>query len=206
MTLPLAILNPPIAYLLHQHKDDTMQTLTISGSLREHSFNSAILRYICSLSDDTVHFECYDALSTLPPFNPDLEERLAAKHPSLTSVLAFMEAIKRADALLFSTPEYAFAIPGVLKNALDWLVSSEVIVNKPVAIISASTSNMGANSAHEALTHLLGVISGNIIAGTSLQVVRVNKKIDSNGVITDETLRLELEDITKLIRQAVNNS
>src|SRR5438105_3807739 len=105
-----------------------MQILGISGSLRRVSSNTALLRAASLLAPQGVEITLYDGLGDLPPFNPDLE---GAEPPS---VLDFRARIQEADGVLISSPEYAHGVPGVLKNALDWLVGSEKIeiVGKPV--------------------------------------------------------------------------
>src|SRR5206468_516155 len=77
----------------------------------------------------------YEGLATLPHFNPDLDEEGAVAPPA---VALLRDAVQSADALIICSPEYAHGVPGVLKNALDWLVSSPAIVNKPVALLNAS--------------------------------------------------------------------
>jgi len=102
--------------------------------------------------------------------------------------------VRESDAFIISTPEYAHQLPGVLKNALDWLVSSDAIVAKPTIVISSSTSAMGGDKAHAQLTNLLKVISQNVVEEASLIVCRINKKIDENGVLND-TLESDLKDL-----------
>jgi len=135
----------------------------------------------------------YNDLGKLPYFNPDINIHTLEKDNSPILVQELRKSIAMSDAIIISTPEYAFEIPGVLKNALDWLVSSAEIVNKPVAIISASTSAMGADKANIALMNLVKVLTGDIGKQLTLTVPMVNKRINHKGKITDEVLNTELQ-------------
>lgn len=104
----------------------------LSGSLRKASSNTALLRAASTLTSEDVEISLFSGLGLMPPFNPDLEGMEAA------SVLDFRDQIRKADAVLISSPEYAHGITGVLKNALDWIVGSGELTHKPVALINAS--------------------------------------------------------------------
>src|SRR5437763_8085646 len=106
-----------------------MNVLAISGSLRDASINSAFCRAAARLARAPLRVAVYPGLGLLPLFNPDLEASppLAARE--------LRSAVTSADALIIASPEYAHGIPGALKNALDWLVSHEGIVDKPIALV-----------------------------------------------------------------------
>jgi len=108
-----------------------MKLLAISGSTRIDSTNTALLRALAEVSP--VEIEVFHALHQLPVFSPDLE---GIRTPPV--VANFIKSIDQADGLVISSPEYVHAIPGGLKNAIDWLVSGEVIIGKPVALIHGS--------------------------------------------------------------------
>lgn len=108
-----------------------MKLLAISGSARLESTNTALLRALAEVSP--VKVDLFYAVQQLPVFSPDLEG-----DGTPPSVAAFIKSIDQADGLIISSPEYVHAIPGGLKNAIDWLVSGEVIIDKPVALIHAS--------------------------------------------------------------------
>jgi len=112
-----------------------MRWLTMSGSLRRASTNSAALAAFARLAPAGVEVEPYEGLAELPPFNPDADGEGAEAPAAVTALRA---AVGRADALVIATPEYAHGLPGAFKNALDWLVASDAIVGKPVALINAS--------------------------------------------------------------------
>jgi len=137
-----------------------VRLLAISGSLREGSHNTALLRTAAELAPDEVVVERYDALALLPPFSEDLEdhEPPAVRH--------WRDAIARADALLFSTPEYNASVPGQLKNAVDWAsrpVGEAVLEGKPAAVIGASTSAYGALWAQAELRKILGAAGARVV-------------------------------------------
>lgn len=173
-----------------------MKILALSGSLRANSYNTSIVKHLQTLNKNV---EVYDVLGKFPLFNPDLDIHTLEEDKSPKSVVEFRAKVREADVFVISTPEYAHQIPGVLKNALDWLVSSDAIVGKPTVVISASTSAMGGDKAHTQLMALLKVISGNVLEDTSLIVSRVNKKIDNEGDIVDDGLKKELERVMKSI-------
>lgn len=169
-----------------------MKILAISGSLREKSYNTTIINTLASLNTE---IEIYKDLDKLPFFNPDLDIHTLKEDSSPVQVKILREKIAEADLLIISTPEYAFEIPGVLKNALDWLVSGSSMVEKSVVVISASTSGMGADKANEVLRNLVKVLTGKDVS-LFLTIDRVNKKIDTSGRVTDTILLEELQKIS----------
>ena len=177
-----------------------MKILALSGSLRRNSYNRAILKTLHQLDNNV---EIYENLGDLPLFNPDLDIHTLEEDNSPKEVVNFRENVRQADVFVISTPEYAHQISGVLKNALDWLVSSDSIVAKPTVVISASTSDMGGDKAHAQLVTLLRVISQNVLLDASLIVARVNKKIDEKGKVIDESLMNDLERLLMTVRKNV---
>ena len=126
------------------------QLLLICGSLRSGSTNEALLRSVTSLLPSDVTADLYDGMAQLPHFNPDDDQE-----PLPSAVVDLRSRIASADAILFSTPEYAGAMPGSLKNLLDWTVGGVEISDKPTAWINISTSSSGAAATHESLTTVL---------------------------------------------------
>jgi len=118
-----------------------MRILGISGSLRRGSHNRRLLRAAGAMLPPGAELTEWDGLATLPAFDEDMEE---TPPPAVRS---FLRAIETADALLIATPEYNASIPGALKNALDWAsrpFPDNVLKDKPVAVIGASTGLFGA--------------------------------------------------------------
>ena len=136
-----------------------MHILALSGSLRQASINSAFCRAAARLAQENMQVSVFTGLGALPLFNPDLE----GDPPS--AVQDFRLAVGRADALLIASPEYAHGISGVMKNALDWLVSDEGVVYKPVALINTSPR---AHHADDSLREILKTMSTTLVVGASI--------------------------------------
>ena len=110
-----------------------MQLLALSGSLRRASTNTALLRGLAAMAAPLAQVTIFDGLADLPIFNPDNEGEATPY-----TVSAFAAAVAAADGIVISCPEYAHALPGGFKNALDWLVSRSEIIGKPIALLHAS--------------------------------------------------------------------
>lgn len=110
-----------------------MNILAISGSPREGSTNTHLLLTLANQASSYSEIEVYESIGALPIFSPDIDADAAPEN-----VKAFASAVAAADGLIISSPEYVRAIPGGLKNAIDWLVPREELVNKPIALVHAS--------------------------------------------------------------------
>lgn len=108
-----------------------MRVVAISGSLDPLSANSALVRAAAS-HDQEVDVHVWEGLADVPPFRPDVD---GDEH-----VASLRRAVGSAHAVLIATPEYAGGMPGVLKNALDWLVGSGELYGKPLVVVSAAPS------------------------------------------------------------------
>lgn len=155
-----------------------MNVLALSGSLREASINSAFCRVVARLAPTGVQVVVFSGLGTLPLFNPDLE----ANPPA--AVQGLRESVGAADALLVASPEYAHGISGPMKNALDWLVSFEGTVGKPIALVNTSPR---ARHAYESLREVLLTMSTDVVpeASPSLSLL--------GGTQTEEAMLGSLE-------------
>ena len=177
-----------------------MRILAVSGSLRESSFNTSLLRAALEAAPEGIELELWEGLGELPLYDEDLE------HDAPDSVLHLRDDWAAADAILFSTPEYNGSVPGGLKNAIDWASRPRleaVLRNKPIAVVGASTGQFGALWAQQDLKRILG-IAGARVVGTEIPVSRAHEKFDSEGRLLDgevfEQLRLHL---TTLASEAV---
>lgn len=150
-----------------------MKILAISGSLRAVSSNTALLRAAATLAPPGMEIAVYGGLGDLPHFNPDLEGN---PPPAVTD---FIARVREADGLLISSPEYAHGIPGATKNALDWLVSDEKFMGKPVALFNASPL---ASYAQAALLETITVMSARVVAEAFIAVPVSGKKLDEAGI------------------------
>jgi chromate reductase, NAD(P)H dehydrogenase (quinone) len=156
--------------------------LAIPGSLRPNSSSNLILSELSSFLPPNVTIEVYQGVGSLPHFN-DAEQ----VHESVAD---FRDRVREADAVLICTPEYAFGIPGSLKNALDWTVSSGEFYNKAVGLITASSQG---EKGHAAMMLVLTAISAHIIEEASMVISFVRSKLDSTGKIKDEELSNRLK-------------
>lgn len=129
-----------------------MHLLAISGSLRSQSANSALVHAVGRVLPQNATCAIYGGLPLLPAFNPDLDVE-----PALPAVAELRTQFRQADAVWISSPEYGHGIPGALKNALDWMVSSGELVNKAVAIVNASPlSTFVTDQLRESITMMEG--------------------------------------------------
>jgi chromate reductase len=152
---------------------------TICGSLQASSSNEALLRAAASIAADRMTLTAAPSIGDLPHYNSDLDTE-----PPLPAVAAFRDALTAADGVLIATPEYAHEMPGVLKNALDWIVGSGELLDQAVAIMSAG----GGGGEHvlrvlRVLRGTLEVMSARIVA--ELGVDGVRNRRDERGDITD---------------------
>jgi chromate reductase, NAD(P)H dehydrogenase (quinone) len=177
-----------------------MRVLAVSGSLRESSFNTSLLRAAIEAAPDGVELELWQGLGDLPLYDDDLESDVPE------SVRRLREDWAAADAILFATPEYNGSVPGGLKNAIDWASRPKleaVLRNKTVAVVGASTGRFGALWAQQDLKRILG-IAGARVVGTEIPVPLAHERFDTQGRLLDgevfEQLRLHL---TTLASEAV---
>ncbi|MBP7282745.1 MAG: NAD(P)H-dependent oxidoreductase [Leptospiraceae bacterium] len=147
-----------------------MKILGLSGSLRQGSSNMGALRAIEKLVPKNVDFKISLHIDQLPHFNPDLD-----KGEVHTNVKLWRRELSLADGFYISCPEYAHGVPGVFKNALDWVVSSGEFVGKPVAFLNASLI------VRDSLYKTLSVMSARIIEEASVHIEFLRNKVDKEG-------------------------
>ena len=182
-----------------------MKLLALSGSLRAASSNTAILRAAAALAPDTVEWFFYTGLADLPHFSPELDGHYSGRPEEMPdAVRTLREALGSAEGVLFCTPEYAFGIPGSLKNALDWVVSSGELWRKPVAVLSASPSANGGDKAFAALLLTLTALEAEIIADASLTIPFVRTKLAASGALSDPATAQALRNCVTALVQAVS--
>ena len=162
-----------------------MILLAISGSLKASSVNTAVLLAVENLTPADTHFHWCNGIGGLPHFNPDEDREGMQPH---AAVAAWRNQLEKANAVIVCTPEYALGVPGSLKNALDWIVSSGGFVGKPVSIISASPMDSGGDKAHASLVLTLGMMGAKIIDDASLTIPFIKTKMDAKGTVTDPHL------------------
>jgi chromate reductase, NAD(P)H dehydrogenase (quinone) len=175
--------------------------LGISGSLRRDSHNTSLLRAAAEAAGPELELELYEGLKQVPPYDEDDDLQ-----PRPESVARLNEAIANADAVLFATPEYNASIPGQLKNAIDWVsrpVATNVLRNKPVAVVGASTGAFGAVWAQAELRKVLAALGARVL-DVELPVPHAHTRFD-DGELSDEEIRAGLaaaiEALAEEIRQ-----
>jgi NAD(P)H-dependent FMN reductase len=154
-----------------------MRILAICGSLRAASSNGALLDAAARLAPDGVQIERFDGLGALPHFNPDLD-----LDPPLPGVARWREALRDADAILLSSPEYVHGVPGALKNALDWIVSSGEFGGKPLAQIDTSRSHFATPQLREILT----TMEARIVPEASITLHLWTNRVDADAIVANE--------------------
>jgi chromate reductase, NAD(P)H dehydrogenase (quinone) len=178
-----------------------MRILGISGSLRRDSHNTALLRAAAELLPPGVEYELYEGLREIPPYDQDEDD--AGHHDP--AVVELKHAIEQADAVLISTPEYNHSVPGVLKNALDWVsrpVATTVLRGKPVAVVGASTSLFGAVWAQAEVRKVLAAIGADVV-DRELPVMQAHAQFDEYGNLHADDLRTQLaEHVAALVEAA----
>jgi chromate reductase, NAD(P)H dehydrogenase (quinone) len=173
-----------------------MKVLAISGSLRADSHNSKLLRAAAELFPAGVEVEIWDGLREVPPYDEDDD---GADAPA--AVAQLRAAIAGADALFFATPEYNHSIPGALKNAIDWAsrpAGASVFLNKPVAVVGASTGAFGALWAQAELRKVLGATGARVVDG-ELALGHAHERFAEDGGLRDENLRMELQELVDML-------
>ncbi len=164
----------------------------ISGSLRKHSYNAGLLRAAVEASPDgcliTIH-----PIKEFPLYNGDIEDT-----EGIPAVVADLkDRIAAADGLLMVTPENNNSIPGVFKNAIDWLTRPpddrfRVFSNRPVGLLGATPGNFGTAFSQYAWLPVLRVLGAQVWSGRLLWVSGAMSKFDKEGNLTDESVMKQL--------------
>ena len=165
-----------------------LKILAIPGSTRTNSVNELLLQRIVELSSPEWEIEIFKGLTDLPYFNRDLD---GPNTP--LSVDVFRKKIARADGVLICTPEYIFSLPGILKNAIEWTVSTTVFSGKPMALITAS--GLG-EKAHESLLTIFKTIYARVEESCTLLISGVAAKIKNT---LEDSDRATIEALEKLV-------
>ena len=171
-----------------------IKIIGITGSLRSGSFNTALLRAAKEIAPNSVVLEIA-TLKGIPLYDGDVET--AEGIPQ--AVMTLQEQIATTDGLLLATPEYNNSMPGVFKNALDWLSrppseSARIFRNRPVAVIGATPGGFGTVLAQNAWLPVLRTLGTCPWFGGRLLVSRAHQIFNENGVMVDETARQQLAD------------
>ncbi len=172
--------------------------LAISGSLRAESFNTALLHALTPLAPDGLAIDVYKELGDIPHFNQDLEQ---AAPPVVQRLRA---AIREADALLISTPEFNRGIPGALKDAIDWAarpLADRALEGKVIAVLSASPGPQGGIRAQVELRRILSSLNNLVLAAPEVAISEVHTRL---GASADAERALTDEGTAKLLRAVLD--
>lgn len=171
--------------------------LGISGSLRSHSSNTAVLKSLSDRLSNQAEMSLF-ALNEIPLYNADLEAQMPA------SVAALKDAIAQADGLIICSPEYNYGTSGVLKNALDWASRpgfNSSLKNKPVLIMTSSPGVLGGVRAQAQLRETLSATLSRVIRGPQIVIPGVNGKIQDGSFIDEKTIDFMLAAVDDLISE-----
>lgn len=159
--------------------------LAICGSLRKRSFNRSLLVAASENAPQGMTIEIVETLGTIPLFDEDLEQ---ATGGGTDSVRRLRERVAKSDGVLIGTPEYNQSVPGVLKNAIDWLsrpAPDEVLSGKPVAIIGATSGPWGTRLSQTTLRQVLYATGSPVLPTPALFIREAAKLVDDSGRLTD---------------------
>lgn len=172
--------------------------LGISGSLRTHSSNTAILKTLAIRLGNQSAMSLF-SLHDIPLYSADIEE-----HAMPQSVVELKEAISQADGLIICSPEYNYGTSGVLKNALDWASRpgfNSPLKNKPVLIMTSSPGALGGVRAHSQLRETLSATLSRVVCGPQVVIPDVNQKIQDGKFADQPTIDFMLTAVDNLIQE-----
>lgn len=168
--------------------DGSFRILGLAGSLRGASIHRGLIRAAHKLAPEGVSIESFDRLGEIPFFNQDIE---AEGDPA--PVHDLKEEIRAADAVLIATPEYDYAIPGVLTNALDWaLRPPSPMRHKPVGIVGASPGGAGTARGQMILRQILLHAPAYVMPEPQMLIPHSRQRFDESGDLIDEETRQRL--------------
>jgi NAD(P)H-dependent FMN reductase len=179
-------------------RNGSVSILAISGSLREASSNTALVGVAAALAVSSIEVSIYRDLAALPPFNPDID-----CDPAPAAVSGFRARLNACDAVLIASPEYAHGVPGVLKNALDWIVGSGELIDKPVAVISASARS---RYAWAALIETLTTMSARVIGEASIAIPLQGRTLEAGSISGDLVLAAALTSALQALASATRGA
>jgi len=178
-----------------------VKILAIAGSLRRDSFNRQLLHAARAMAPSGLHIHIEEGIGALPLFDEDIEQDMLHDSP----VSALRARVDEADALLIATPEYNHSMPGVLKNAIDWLSRGApdrtVLTNKRIAVIGATAGRWGTRLAQAALRQTLFATDSIVLAAPGLYLGGAEAVFDAEGNLRDEGVRESLSGIVNFLEE-----
>jgi chromate reductase len=180
--------------MILSHAPPVRHVLCLAGSLRRDSWNRRLLRAVAMHAPASLRLDVCNGLDGVPMFDEDLEQR---EPEGLAGVRSLRASIAAADGLIIATPEYNQAMPGVLKNALDWLSrespEGEVLVEKPVAVLGASAGPWGTRLAQASLRQVLHTCGALVMPTPTLFVANAAGRFEENGALADQATGQSLQ-------------
>jgi NAD(P)H-dependent FMN reductase len=165
--------------------------LLVSGSTSERSLHTAALRTAARYAPADITTHLYGSLRDLPAFVP-------GEQPSAGAVAGLRQEVREADAVLFSTPEYAGSLPGSLKNLLDWLVDGGELHDKPAAWLSVVAPGQD-DGAMATLQTALGHGNARLLRSACIRIPLGLDTVDGQGIVGDPRLHLALQDMLRAL-------
>lgn len=165
----------------------TFKVAAMCGSLRENSYNRSLLRAVGEEAPEGFEIHDLPSLQDVPPFNQDL-----INPPFPPIIQRFMSEIRSCDAVMIATPELNYGVPGILKNAIDWLscpATKSVFRYKPVSIIGASIGNFGTLRAQLSLRQTLLFLDSHVVTKPEIYLIRAHEKFTVDGQLVDDEAR-----------------
>ncbi|MFD4153927.1 NADPH-dependent FMN reductase [Streptomyces hydrogenans] len=185
----------------------TATVLAVSGSLRADSHNTLLLHAARKFNPGGLDIEIYEDLRAIPPYDQDLD------HPDRrpAAVAELRRRVAAADGLLIATPEFNYSVPGVLKNAIDWISTDGTrteglpLHRKPIAILGAAPTNFGTVRAQLALRQVFVWTDSDVVVKPEVHLFRSHERFDADGTLTDETSVALLRDLLTALRTKIEN-
>jgi len=172
---------------------DTLNVITICGSLRKGSYNAALARALPALAPAGLSIKPSPPYDAIPIYNADIQN--SAGFPAPVNALA--DAIRAADGLIIVSPEYNYTIPGGLKNAIDWVsrLQNQPFAGKPIALQSASGGPLGGSRMQYHLRQTMVFLEGFVFNRPEIFVGMAPQKFD------EKTLELKDQPTIDIIKQ-----
>jgi NAD(P)H-dependent FMN reductase len=179
-----------------ERPDRPVRVLAISGSLRSESSNTAALRALALLGGSAIEVRVYDGIASLPYFNPDLDGQTTP-----ASVASLRSAVAASDAVVLCSPEYAQGVPGVLKNALEWLVGGAEMSGKPVALLSTSPWS---GRAQASLVDTVSALGARLVRPSPVALPLRGRHLEPHRIAAEPSLRSLLLRVLIALEGAAN--
>jgi chromate reductase len=185
---------------MRESRNDTVRIVGISGSLRQASFSTALLKILAEKAAPAIEVQVV-TLQDIPLYNEDLD-----REPQIPAVAKLKRVVRESDGVLIATPEYNHGVPGVLKNALDWAsrpIFESCFKGKPVSIISSSLAFTGGVRAQYQLRETLIPMLAHLVVGPEVVVGGVHQRLVDHAYTDELGLAFMLESLRRLREEII---